>query len=579
MLRVLRVGNLALVDELELRLGPGLTMITGETGAGKSLIAGALSLLAGGKSEKGMVRHGTDSAFVEGVFDLGDRPEDREALAALGVRIGLDDVLVLRRELRSEGRGRTLINGLFSSQALLEQIGQRLVLVQSQDQPRQLARPGFAGEFLDRALGLETELEEMETALTAYSRLAGDLARRSQEEEFAREQMEIWEYQFRELAGAGLDPEEPALLSEQLALGRNARALLEGAAACRDNLTEGEGNARSCLGSAESALAPLADKSPRLSAVLSLIREAQANTSEAAADLERFLDKLDLDPAHLDETEEREALYRELGRKYRRDVAGLLDLKADLAQRIERQGRATSDLVELTAAVAQAGAELEAHAENLHRHRKEGAPEVAREAAAVIRRLALPDLELEFTVEPAEDPEGWIQMGGRKCRVGKRGADRIGLKARTNRGEAPGEVSRIASGGERSRIFLGLSVVGEIPRVRPLLLFDEIDAGLGMDNAVPVADLLGRLADSGQVLCITHLPTVASRGNSHWKVHKEAVGGRTVLRVEELDHSGRVRETARLLGGDALDVDVSESQLHYARQLLSGMSRSASGGA
>ncbi|MBU8870329.1 MAG: hypothetical protein KOO60_05590 [Gemmatimonadales bacterium] len=569
MLRALRVGNLALVDELEIQVGTGLTMVTGETGAGKSLIAGALSLLAGGKATKGMVRHGTDLAFVEGVFDLGDRPADREDLAALGIRIGSDGVLVLRRELKIEGRGRTLINGLFSSQALLEQIGKRLLSVQSQDQQRHLSRSGFAGEFLDRALGLEVELAEMENVLAAYLSLAEDLANRRREDELAREQLDIWEYQLRELSEAGLDTEEPALLTEQLALGRNARALLEGAASCRQDLTEGEGNAQGKLGSAEVALASLADGSPGLSAILAMIRDALANTSEAAADLERFLDNLDLDPARLDEMEERKALYDELCRKYRRDVPELINLRDDLAQRLKRQGRAASDLEELATAVEQARGKVANQAEHLYKLRRDGAPEVVSQATAIIRRLALPDLELEFSVELDQDPSGWLDLGGHACRAGKRGADRVELLARTNRGEAPGRVSQIASGGERSRIFLGLSVIGEQPHRRPLLLFDEIDAGLGMDNAVPVAELLERLAADGQVFCITHLPTVACRGHSHWKVYKKAEGDRTVLRVEELDPSGRVRETARLLGGEAVEADVSESQLNYARQLLS----------
>jgi DNA repair protein RecN (Recombination protein N) len=577
MLTVLRVGNLALVDELELQLGPGLTMVTGETGAGKSLIAGALSLLAGGKASKELIRRGTDLAFVEGVFDLGDCVDDLQAMATLGVRVGADGILVLRRELRSEGRGRTLINGLVSSLSLLEQIGQRLLSIQSQDQQRQLARPGFSGEFLDGVLGLDDEVAAMEAALTGHRSLADDLALRNQEEELARQQMEMWEYQHRELTEAGLDPDEQAVLAEKLAMGRNARNLLDGATVCRQSLTEGETNAQGLLGSAESVLAPLAADSSGLAAILDMIRVASANTAEAAADLERFLDQMELDPARLDEMETRESLYRELVRKYNRDVDGLIELRDELSRRITRQGRAATDLAELGKAVERARERVQEQARLLHGLRLEGAPKVARQAVGIIRGLALPELDLGFHVAPIPDTQGWIDVDGVKCMAGPRGADRIDLWARTNKGEAPGDVARIASGGEKSRIFLGLSVMDDPTGGNPLRLYDEIDAGLGMDNAVPVAEQLVRLSEKGQVVCITHLPTVACRGGAHWRVFKNQVDERTVLRAEALDEQGRVLETARLLGGDAVEQDVSESQLNYARQLLAGSGRSASG--
>lgn len=575
MLRVLRVGNLALVDELEIRPAEGLTMITGETGAGKSLIAGALSLLTGGRTDRGLVRQGTDTAYVEGVFDLAERPADRDALAGMGVRVGADGVVVLRRELRVEGRGRVLINGLVSSLALLEQIGARLLAIQSQDQQRVLGDPAFAGRYLDEALGLQPQLASMRECLAQFTRLSGELASRRQEAEEARRQLEFWEYQHRELTEADLDPEEPELLAEKLALGRNARALVEAAETCRLCLTEGESNARAHLGSAETVLTPLAADSPRLESVLGMIRDAAANTSEAAADLERFLDRLDLDPARLEETESRDASYRELTRKYARDVEGLLELQEELADRIERQKSAAGDLDALAGAVDQARAAAGRQAAELSRLRRKGARKVAARAESAIRPLALPDLELEFEIRPDAQPDGWVELDAVRCGVTDRGADRIELLARTNRGEAAGPVGKIASGGERSRIFLGLSVTAAAEGDRPLLLFDEIDSGLGMDNAVPVAEKMAALANEQQVLCITHLATVACRGAGHWRVWKRERDGRTVLRVEELAGESRVRETARLLGGDAVADDLSETQLEYARRLLAGGERAS----
>lgn len=569
MLRELRVGNLALVDDLVLTLDAGLTMLTGETGAGKSLIAGALSLLVGGKVDRQIIRQGEELAFVEGVFDLGQEEAIRNKAATLGIRLGSDGILVLRRELKREGRGRVLINGLVSSLPLLEQIGGELLAIQSQDQQRLLSLPSFPGDFLDTVLDNGAERERVANALDRYRELQVQYEARLREEEFARQQLDMWRYQHQELDEAGLTPGEEETLGEKLALGRNSRALLEAAGTARQGLTEGQINARQLLGSAESVLAPLAGESPRLQSILEMIRDAGAAVSESAGDLERFLDGVDVDPAQLDELEARKSLYEELRRKYDRTVDGLIELRDTLADRIARQEEAATDLEQLEVARDTARLELTSAVEALRENRLQGAGQVAARAVEIIRPLALPELELEFRIEPDLDQDSAIQVLGRPCRITAKGADQVRLLARTNRGEGLGEVGRIASGGEKSRIFLGLSVLQRRGVQQPLQLFDEIDAGLGMDNAVPVAELLGRLAVDSQVICITHLPTVAARGDNHLKVEKIVAGGRTVLQVLPIPGEARVEEIARLLGGRKSGAKGgSDKQAAYARQLL-----------
>jgi len=568
MLRELRLGNLALARDLVLELGAGLTMLTGETGAGKSLIAGAMALLAGGKAERGLIREGEEMAWVEGVFDLADRPEDARYCQRLGIRLGGDDVLVLRRELKREGRGRVVINGLTSSVVLLEDVGSRLLSIQSQDQQRVLGRSAFAGEFLDGMLELSDDLAEMATALDAHGDCVRQLDDRRQEVDLARQQLEIWQYQYRELNDAGLDPAEEAQLAERLSVGRNARGLLEAAGTARQHLTESTANARELLGSAEAALAPLETASTKLGEILEQIRDAQSLTAEAASNLERFLDVLEVDPASLDELEERKALYEDLGREYARDVDGMLEMLELLAERISRQESADDDILVLDEAVTEAADRVANVATALRSKRLAGAVRVAEDALACIRPLALPELDLEFRILPDLDERGPVQVAGHRCRISRRGADRIALNVRTNRGEAMGEVGNVASGGERSRIYLGLSVLAGTRQRQPLLLFDEIDSGLGMDNAVPVASLLQRLAQRTQVLCITHLPTVAARGRTHLQVSKQAIEGRTVVSVSPLDGESRLAEIARLLGGEKSGAAAGDSQTAYARQLL-----------
>ncbi len=569
MLRELRVGNLALVDDLVLSLDHGLTMLTGETGAGKSLIAGALSLLAGGKSDRQLIRQGEDLAFVEGLFDLAEEKSLRENMASLGIRLASDGILVLRRELKREGRSRVLINGLVSSLSLLEQIGQQLLSIQSQDQQRLLSLAAFPGDFLDVCLDNGAERDQVAQALENYRTLRDQYEERLQEEQFASQQLDMWRYQHQELSEAGLAPGEEETLGEKLALGRNSRSLLEAAGEARESLTEGQVNARQILGSVESVLDPLAGESSHLRSILEMIRDAGASVSEAAGDLERFLDGVDVDPSQLDEIEARKSLYEELRRKYDRTVEGLVELRDSLNERIARQKDATSDLQQLAASRDSARQELTAAAEVLRANRQQGAPKVAARAVETIRPLALAELELEFHIEPDLDNAGTALVDGELCRITTKGADRVRLLARTNKGESYGEVGRIASGGEKSRIFLGLSVLQRTGVKQPLQLFDEIDAGLGMDNAVPVAELLGRLAADSQVICITHLPTVAARGDHHLKVQKVQTAGRTVLQVVPIPGEARIEEIARLLGGHKSSAKGGvDKQVAYAKQLL-----------
>ncbi len=575
MLRQLRVANLALVDDLVIGFEDGMTMLTGETGAGKSLIAGALNLLAGGKGDKRLIREGEDLAIVEGVFDLAHRPEDLAAFASAGLRIGSDGLLVLRRELKREGRGRVLINGLISSLSIFERLGPRLLSIQRQDQQRLLARPSFAIQFLDRALNLDVELNRMSAAFSRFKELKRELADRTAEQNFADQQLEMWEFQWRELNDAGLSVEEDASLREQLAFGRNLRSLQEGTASGLQDLTDSDGNARLLLARTLKSLEPLAADSDRLKNILELIREAENLVTEAGIDLQRFSDSVNIEPGRLDQLEARQHLYSQLQRKFSRGVEGLLALQDTLHERIKRQRNAVSDIEDLRLELESVRAEMAESAQDLRMKRAAGAPRLALQAEELIRPLALPDLGLEFRLEADTDNVGEIKLEGQSCRINDRGADRVVLMARTNRGEAWNPVSEVASGGEKSRIFLGLSVLESESGPTALQLFDEIDAGLGMDNAVPVAHLLRRLSRRGQVLCITHLPTVAALGDGHLRVHKSVSEGRTTVSVEPLEGISRVEELARLLGGHPGSGENRDAQVAYARQLLAEGAASA----
>ncbi len=567
MLLELRIHNLAIVEDLTLGLGPGLTVLTGETGAGKSVIAGALALLGGRPNPGNLVRSGHELGFAEGVFDLGDRPGQLRFLANLGVRVAADGILVLRRELRASGRDRVLINGLVSSLALLKEIGARLLHIQSQDQQRQLARAGFAGDLLDRWQGNHGLLGDVAAARGEFRDLSQKVAELEQAAAAGKQQLDVWRYQHDELAAAQLDPQEEALLAEQIHFGRNARRLLEGAGHARSLLEDGDPSLRLLLGQVMGELGRIGEESPRLKEVLEILGTAQANLEEASSLLEGYLDSCEIDPQQLDELEDRKALYEQLQRKYQRDTAGLLAWQAELEQKLVFQDQAPAELAGLRAELEEARARLAAAAEALHRRRLEGASKLEQKLQEVLRPLGLPDIRCRVAVELRADEDGPITIADRPCLVSEKGCDEVRLLVQPNAGEALGPAHLIASGGEKSRIFLGVSVLEDRGAEPPLRLFDEIDAGLGMEGAGPVADLLQDLARQGQVLCITHLATVAARADRHVKVAKRQQEGRTTVEILLLQDEGRVAELTRLLGGERVLPD-SRHQVAFARKLL-----------
>jgi DNA repair protein RecN (Recombination protein N) len=567
MLLELRIGQIGLVDDLALVCSSGLTILTGETGAGKSMVAGALSLLRGGSADKEFVREGEELGWVEAVFDLSEAPATRQDCQRIGVILGEDGVLILRRELRRSGRGRVLINGRLSSLSVLEKLGSRLLSIQSQHQQLELSRAGFARDVLDSALELGALREQMQTAWSNWRDLLERLRRRRNEAEAAREQADIWRYQRDELSAAGLEPDEETQLSETLKLHQNMAAIKDAVAASIQALESGEGHVVERLGRGIRNLEQHAEASPRLREVVASLHDASEAASTASLGLDRFLDSLDVDSASLDELQQRKSLYEDLRRKYKLDVPAMIARLADLEGRIAHHDAAADDLAELENKVDQARDVAQGVASELHRRRCDGAAEVSQRAAGIIRPLALADLVMSFQVTPRQDSEQRTVIAGIPCQLDANGADDIVLEVATNLGERLRAVDSVASGGERSRIHLGLTVMLRAGDEPPLLMLDEIDAGLGMDAARPVAGLLRDLATDAQLLCITHLATMAVHGQKHWRVGKSERDGRTVLTVTSVTGDDRIAEVERLLGGSET-TEVGQDQRAFAQALL-----------
>src|SRR5579883_1514898 len=530
MLRTLRVSDLAIIDELELFFEPGLNVLTGETGAGKSVLLHALDVALGGRAEADLVRGGAEEGAVEALFT--DVPEStRRALEAAGLPTGSDELLV-RRVIPRGGRTRTYVNGALASQGLLQDLAPTLVRVYGQDEHQALRRVESHRELLDDVGGLASAVGEMRQRHARLGIARQALADHEAERQAAAERRELLEFQLGELERAALAAgEEEALETERRRLlhAEKLATLVGGAEA---GLYSGEGAAVDAIGRGLAAL-----------------REAE----RVGATLGRYLRDLAPDGERLDAVEARLAELARLKRKYGGTVADLIarrdTLRAELAA-VDAGAEATAALEAECAAAERAAIEW---AKRLSVERRRVARDLERTLTAELRSLAMAGAR--FAVRFAETegrpvaPEGW---------------DEIEFLLSANPGEELRPLSRVASGGELSRIMLALKCLGAGEERGATLLFDEVDAGIGGAVAEVVARKLRQLGRRRQVLCVTHLPIVAAFAEHHIGVVKRVVEGRTVSTARPLATSERVAELARMLAGARVSREAEE----HAQQLL-----------
>lgn len=554
MLERLTVRDLALVERAEIALGPGLTAVTGETGAGKSLLVESVSLLVGGRAAADVVRAGAASASVQGEFRV---PAERApAVAALLGDWGVEfdgETLIVRREVQAAGRARAVVNEAPVTPAALRRLGELLADLHGQHEHQSLLRAEAGLDTLDRLAGLGARRARFAEALAAR-RAAADALRalRASLETFAERRAYLAEA-LRELDAARLeDGEEERLRVEasRLAHADRLRELTGGALA---RLTEGDDTALAGLAAALHAVEQAARLDPDLEAALPWLREAEIATAEASRALAGYANRLEADPEALEGVEARRELLAGLTRRYRRGVRELLAWREEIAAEL-----ATGENAEEAEALARAACERAEAA-----CRREGAALTRARAAAArqwddrltreLRPLGMPHGRIEFAVAP--------RAGGEPTAAGY---DEVEMRFSANPGEEPRPLQRIASGGELSRVMLALKCALETQDRVDLLLFDEVDSGIGGAVAQAVGERLRRLARHRQVVCVTHLPLIAALADRHLAVSKHVAGGRTVVRVAPLEREARVEEVARMLAGDR----VTDTTRRQARELL-----------
>jgi DNA repair protein RecN (Recombination protein N) len=552
MLSHIFIKDLVIVSRLELDLGAGMTALTGETGAGKSILIDALGLALGEKADSSMIRAGCERAEVSASFDLGHCPA---ALAWLREQAldGGEDCL-LRRVLVRSGRARAFINGQAATNAQLQTLGDLLVDIHGQHAHQSLLRPAAQMGLLDGYGGLT---EEAAGVAQSFQQLRA-LDRRWRELTSARDEraarIDLLSFQIGELDELALaDGELEGLDAEQRRLA-NLGGLQGTTAALVDLLYDGEPALRDQLSHAAVELTGLTLLDPKLTETAELLEAATVQVEEAASNLRQYLDELDLDPARLAEVEARLGRIHELARKYRVLPEQLLDTLETLRAELTELEQADADLGTLERDRTAAREMFMAKAKALSAARAEAAARLADTVTEAMQTLGMAGGRFEITVDI-----------GNEASAGSQGLDRVGFLVSANPGQPLQPLAKVASGGELSRISLAIQVAtAECGRV-PTLVFDEVDVGIGGRVAEIVGRLLRRLGESRQVLCVTHLPQVAAQGHAQLRVAKQAIDGRTFTEITTLSAAERVDEVARMLGG----AEITATTRAHAEEMLS----------
>ena len=556
MLHELRIENLLLIERAELRLGAGLNAITGETGAGKTVLAHSLDLLMGGRARPQIVRPGAEEAWVEGVFELPDGLLDDPELADLAERVpeGASEI-VLGRRVGASGRTSAFAAGRSASAADLRALGSRMLAFYGQHEHRRLTLSSAQMAILDSFAGSDhLELGDAYRAAHAEAtRLLVELDELRDREGARERDLDLLRFELAEIEAVAPEPAEIAELSTERDRLRHAESLRGAAAGALQAISgdaEDGGGSSSMLAAADAGLSSAGGVDTTLDGLADRIRAAAVELDDLASELRGYLERIEAEPGRLESVSERLDAVDRLTRKHGGSVDAVLEHAERCREQIELLDNADQRAADLERAVAEAEAERAGLAARLGNGRAEAAQALSERVAAELSELAMDGARLEVSLEP--HPEGF----------GPAGAETIEFVVATNPGMPMSPLKDAASGGELSRIMLALT--GLASAGAPTLVFDEIDAGIGGSTARAVGERLRALAEHGQVLCITHLPQVASLASTHFKLDKRTVDGEARATVERVDGDAQVDEIVRMLGAASGDRAASR----HARDLL-----------
>lgn len=550
MLTQLRIRDFAIVEDLELELGGGMTAITGETGAGKSILVDAIGLLLGDRADGNVVRHGAERADLSAAFDLTALPE---ACAWLAERdLDRDRECQLRRVVARAGRSRGYINGVPQPTQALRELGERLVDIHGQHEHQSLLRRDAQRQLLDDYAGQQPLVAVLAEHYQSWHRLQREwrTLRQAASERDAR--IDILRYHLRELSALNLAEGEIAQLENQQRQLAHAKQLLEIGQRILGWLSADEESAiADRLGHSRRELDTLSRLDARLAPIGDMLDTAQIQIQEASAELRAYVQALDLDPAHLSQVEQRLTAAHQLARKHRLSAEELPGLRTRFEAELDALEHSETRLEALQQAVQTARDDYQTHAEQLSARRAAAAQELDAHVSAALAGLGMPGGRFAIVLERLEQPT-------------PTGLDAVEFQVSANPGQPLRPLAKVASGGELSRISLAIQVIAAHAAHIPTLIFDEVDTGIGGGVAEVVGRQLRALGHTRQVLCVTHLPQVAAQAHQQFKAEKHSDGATTQVRVAALEPTARIAEIARMLGG----LELTAHTLAHAQEMV-----------
>ncbi|MBN1542774.1 DNA repair protein RecN, partial [candidate division KSB1 bacterium] len=564
MLKKLYAKNIALIDEIEIGFSVGLNIITGETGAGKSILIGALGALLGEKMDRDIIRSGEDKGVIEGTFSLTANPHlvdffNRNALD------WMEDELLIRRELKSNGRGRCLINDSPVPLAVLRDMGDLLVDLHGQHEHQSLLVLARQFDFLDAFARLQDARRSVEASFRSLQALLRDLRQLRTREQEIRRSREALLFQQQEIDAIDPQSGEEEQLAQEERMAGHAEQLLESCRSLSLRLYEQDGSALEILASVARDLQRLAEIDASFADLGRDCDQARIIVDELARTVQSYAENLSFDPARLEEIRIRLSRLAGLKKKYGGTLQAVIDHRQKLHAELQRIENLDQELQELSDKLEKVRQQLGQDCSELSKQRQRAAEELSTAVAQKLNELGMPHTRFQVEIGMHQtDDEPFVAINGERIQVHSRGIDSVEFLISTNPGEELKPLVRVASGGEISRIMLALkSLLADSDRI-PVLIFDEIDIGISGRIAQAVGQSLRRLAISHQVLCITHLPQIASMAHHHYLVEKSVTNGQTRTAVRLLNESERTEQVACLFGGEI----VSNTHLQSARELI-----------
>jgi len=569
MLRELHIQNFAIITDLTLKFEPGLVVLTGETGAGKSIILDALSAVLGTRVDSGLVRAGSNQAFVEAVFEMDDATLD--TLKPLLEQEGLQEeerFLTLSREIRMEGRSIARVNGRSVNLSIQSEIGAALVDVHGQSEHLSLLKVKSHRQLLDRFAGNSILLQEYQKHYRIWSDLKDELLELERVQSNAEERADILRYQIGQIEAAKLKPnEEENLLKERMRLA-NAETLSRYAQSALQTLDETSPDTNSVtdlLGSVSHDLASLAKIDPQMQTLADQAETALSSLTDVAYELRHYSEQIEFNPARLDQIELRIDLINSLKKKHGGSIESVLKFFASAQDELSKIEGVEGQIKEVSQKIRQIKETLAKDALELSESRQQAANKMRAQMEEQLSLLEMKKTRLKVLIDQQEDNLGLPIKNG--IAFDLNGIDKVELLIETNPGEGFKPLAKIASGGETSRLMLALKeVLAEADQISTLV-FDEIDSGIGGRVGMTVGSMLWQLGRHHQVMCVTHLPQLAAFGDQHFKVDKKNLDDRTITQVQEVTGERRVTELAEMLGSPG------EQSVQTARELLSSVGK------